>query len=53
MHGPLLPKNPWLADELIGHALARRDGGPLTPLDDALELRTAEGAATIARAERR
>ena len=53
VHGPLLPKNPWIADELIGHALARRDGGPLTPLDDALELRTAEGAATIARAERR
>jgi hypothetical protein len=53
VHGPLLPKNPWIADELIGHALARRDGGALTPLDDALELRTAEGAATIARAERR
>jgi CobQ-like glutamine amidotransferase family enzyme len=53
VHGPLLPKNPWIADELIGHALARRGGGALAPLDDALEGRTAEGAAAIARAERR
>jgi len=35
LHGPLLPKNAWLADWLIGRAL-RRDA-PLAPLDDALE----------------
>jgi CobQ-like glutamine amidotransferase family enzyme len=53
VHGPLLPKNPWIADELLQHALERRGGGPLEPLDDELEARTAEGAAAIARSERR
>jgi lipid II isoglutaminyl synthase (glutamine-hydrolysing) len=39
VHGPLLPKNPWLADWLIGEALARRHGDvQLAPLDDGLEL---------------
>jgi CobQ-like glutamine amidotransferase family enzyme len=39
MHGPLLPKNAWLADHLIALALARRYGvrPDLEPLDDALE----------------
>jgi len=39
MHGPLLPKNAWLADHLIGLALERRYGErpQLQPLDDALE----------------
>src|SRR5436190_1429613 len=39
MHGPLLPKNAWLADRLIRLALARREGSEpeLAPLDDALE----------------
>ena len=39
LHGPLLPKNAWLADHLIAQALARRAGSPpqLEPLDDALE----------------
>jgi CobQ-like glutamine amidotransferase family enzyme len=39
LHGPLLPRNPWLADWLLGQALARRLGAPpeLDPLDDALE----------------
>lgn len=39
MHGPLLPKNAWLADHLITAALARRAGAPpdLAPLDDELE----------------
>jgi CobQ-like glutamine amidotransferase family enzyme len=39
LHGPLLPKNAWLADRLIQLALARRLGSPpaLTPLDDRLE----------------
>lgn len=38
LHGPLLPKNAWLADRLISLALAR-DGTEvkLEPLDDALE----------------
>jgi CobQ-like glutamine amidotransferase family enzyme len=35
LHGPLLPKNVWLADWLIARALGRQ--GPLAPLDDALE----------------
>ena len=40
-HGPLLPKNPAVADELLRLALERRGGGPveLAPLDDALETR--------------
>ena len=39
LHGPLLPKNGWLADRLIQLALARREGAEpeLIPLDDALE----------------
>lgn len=39
LHGPLLPKNPWLADRLLAWALEHRTGGPvpLDPLDDALE----------------
>ena len=35
LHGPLLPKNAWLADWLIARALGRDE--PLEPLDDALE----------------
>ena len=40
MHGSLLPKNPHLADHLLGLALQRRYGpaAVLEPLDDALEL---------------
>jgi lipid II isoglutaminyl synthase (glutamine-hydrolysing) len=39
LHGPLLPKNAWLADRLIQLALARREGSEpeLEPLDDTLE----------------
>ncbi len=39
LHGPLLPKNAWLADHLIGLALERRYGSrpELKPLDDAFE----------------
>jgi CobQ-like glutamine amidotransferase family enzyme len=39
LHGPLLPKNAWLADHLIALALARRYGvrPELDPLSDALE----------------
>ena len=39
LHGPLLPKNAWLADELIARAIERREGErpELEPLDDRLE----------------
>jgi CobQ-like glutamine amidotransferase family enzyme len=39
LHGPLLPKNSWLADRLIEWALERRAGErvELDPLDDRLE----------------
>jgi lipid II isoglutaminyl synthase (glutamine-hydrolysing) len=39
LHGSLLPKNPWLADRLLRHALRRRlqDDVELAPLDDKLE----------------
>lgn len=39
IHGPLLPKNPGVADWLLSRALDRRFGdGSLDPLDDAVEL---------------
>jgi len=46
LHGPLLPKNAWLADRLIERALERRYGsGPhLDPLPDALERAAHESA---------
>jgi len=46
LHGPLLPKNAWLADRLIASALERRYGArpELVPLDDELE-RAAEACA--------
>jgi CobQ-like glutamine amidotransferase family enzyme len=39
LHGSLLPKNPWLADRLLAHALRHRLREPVTlqPLDDRLE----------------
>ena len=39
LHGPLLPKNAWLADHLIALAIERRTGSlpELEPLDDELE----------------
>lgn len=39
VHGPLLPKNPGVADWVLSRALERRYGdGSLEPLDDAVEL---------------
>ena len=39
LHGPLLPKNPQVADYLIAQAYERRGDAPeLAPLDDAIEL---------------
>lgn len=51
LHGPLLPRNPWLADWLLEQALARRNGGSLTlePLTDGLELEAHRVAAERAR----
>lgn len=43
MHGPLLPKNPKIADLLIQRALKKRYGEvALEPLDDTLENKAAE-----------
>jgi CobQ-like glutamine amidotransferase family enzyme len=46
LHGPLLPKNAWLADHLIALALERRLGRrpDLEPLDDGLEIEAARSA---------
>ncbi|HEX2127959.1 MAG TPA: glutamine amidotransferase [Solirubrobacterales bacterium] len=50
VHGPLLPKNAWLADRLIRLALARRLGEELQlePLDDTLEVAAHENARAAA-----
>ncbi len=50
LHGPLLPKNAWLADLLIAQALERRYGArpSLEPLDDELELQAQECARAVA-----
>jgi CobQ-like glutamine amidotransferase family enzyme len=46
LHGPLLPKTAWLADELIARALEHRYGErpELEPLDDAFERAAHESA---------
>ncbi len=46
LHGPLLPKNAWLADHLIALALEHRYGSRpvLEPLEDDLELAAAASA---------
>jgi CobQ-like glutamine amidotransferase family enzyme len=52
LHGPLLPRNPWLADLLLAWALAHARGGevvPLEPLDDALEAAAHEVSSRRAR----
>jgi CobQ-like glutamine amidotransferase family enzyme len=53
LHGPLLPRNPWLADWLLEQALAHRTGGEapqLEPLADELEARAHAVSAERARA---
>jgi CobQ-like glutamine amidotransferase family enzyme len=53
LHGPLLPRNPWLADWLLAQALAHAGGGDppvLEPLADALEGRAHEVSARRAHA---
>jgi lipid II isoglutaminyl synthase (glutamine-hydrolysing) len=51
MHGPVLPKNPWLADHLLSRALAHRypDFGPLAPLPDHTEVQAQAAALRLAR----
>jgi CobQ-like glutamine amidotransferase family enzyme len=50
LHGPLLPKNAWLADHLIALALERRYGErpELEPLEDDLERAAHESACRAA-----
>jgi len=47
LHGPVLPRNPWVADTLLRWALAHRTGREeaLEPLDDSLE----DAARSVAR----
>jgi CobQ-like glutamine amidotransferase family enzyme len=51
LHGPLLPKNPALADHLLTLAVRRRGLPDLPPLDDDLEQRAHDAA--VARAQER
>lgn len=49
-HGSVLPKNPWLADMLLGWAIERRHGPvTLAPLDDSEEAAAQRAAAEVAR----
>jgi CobQ-like glutamine amidotransferase family enzyme len=53
LHGPLLPRNPWLADWLLSQALAHASGEEpwdLDPLDDELEEAAFRVSAARARA---
>jgi lipid II isoglutaminyl synthase (glutamine-hydrolysing) len=57
LHGPCLPKNPWLTDQLIRIALARAEGVPphqirLAQLNDALEKRNHDVALKLAMANK-
>jgi lipid II isoglutaminyl synthase (glutamine-hydrolysing) len=51
LHGPLLPRNPWLADWLLAQALAHRTGEPAAfeALPDDLEAEAHEVSASRAR----
>ena len=51
LHGPLLPRNPWLADWLLARAVEHRLGRPaeLEPLEDDLERQAHTVAAARAR----
>ena len=51
LHGPVLPKNPWLADHLLSRALAHRypDFGPLPPLTDQTEAQAHAASLRLAR----
>jgi CobQ-like glutamine amidotransferase family enzyme len=52
LHGPLLPRNPWLADWLLEQALGHATGGQppqLEPLEDELERQAHDVSARRAR----
>jgi CobQ-like glutamine amidotransferase family enzyme len=51
LHGPLLPRNPWLADWLLARALEHQTGEPvaLEPQEDELEAQAHSVAAQRAR----
>jgi len=52
LHGPLLPRNPWLADWVLAQSLAHATGSEppeLSPLDDELEEQAFRVAAERAR----
>ncbi|MEI6689382.1 MAG: glutamine amidotransferase [Thermoleophilia bacterium] len=50
VHGPLLPKNVWLADSILAGACEHRGlSSVLEPLDDRLEDAAAENAMAVAR----
>jgi lipid II isoglutaminyl synthase (glutamine-hydrolysing) len=52
LHGPLLPRNPWLADWLLAQAMAHRTGAApvFDPLEDDLEAQAHQVSAARARA---
>lgn len=53
LHGPVLPKNPWLADQLLAMALARRHGSvALEPLADRTESQAHDEALAAAQRAR-
>jgi CobQ-like glutamine amidotransferase family enzyme len=57
LHGPCLPKNPWLTDQIIRIAVGRAEGVPaakavLAPLNDEFEARAHEIALAKAMANR-
>jgi hypothetical protein len=54
VHGPLLPKNPWLADQVLAWACEHRGlSTALDPLDDRLETAAVTTAIEVARAQQR
>jgi hypothetical protein len=54
LHGPLLPRNPWLADWFLSWALAHRTGGDPPVLDPLLdELEAGAHAVSVGRAHAR
>ena len=52
LHGPLLPRNPWLADWIISQALAHATGGNPPELEPLADLLEAEAHAVSARRAR-
>ena len=53
LHGPLLPRNPWLADWLLAQAVAHRTGGEPPELRAARRRARGRGARRLGRARAR